>query len=100
MHGLNYTADVVANGFEQAEFRDRGGCWSMCTTDSYETTSGACSHGSQAISISAEALQPSNPNARMNTKLKRSEPSALKSKSCSHCFQLEIIEDDRYPWFP
>ena len=25
MHGLNYTADVVANGFEQAEFRHRGG---------------------------------------------------------------------------
>ena len=30
MHELNYTADVVANGSEQAEFRDRGGCSSMC----------------------------------------------------------------------
>ena len=54
MHGFNYTTDVVANGFEQAKFRDRGGCWSMCTTDSYKTTSGACSHGSQAISNSAQ----------------------------------------------
>ena len=37
MHALNYTADLVANGFEQAEFRDRAGCSSMRMTDSYET---------------------------------------------------------------
>ena len=55
MHGFNYTADVVANGFEQAEFRDRGGCWSMCTADSYETTSSACSHGAAPDAGSARS---------------------------------------------